>query len=100
MNSSVLSIPCADHRPSRAIEVDKVRFMQIAVGYFDESTDEDTQGVCYVVAGFVASNLATVTLDLRWRDLLTKYHLNYFKASELNAGEGEFRQYRDDPACK
>ena len=74
--------------------------MHIGVGYFDESTDEDTQGICYAVAGFVGSNAATAVLDMRWRDLLTRYNLKYFKASELSAGEGEFRQYRDDPNGK
>jgi hypothetical protein len=85
---------------AQIIRPDQARFMQIAVGYFDESTDEDTQGVCYVVAGFLTSNLASVTLELRWRDLLNKYHLDYFKASELSAGEGQFKQFRDDPSCQ
>lgn len=74
--------------------------MSIAVGFFDESTDGDTEGVCYVVAGFMGSNMATAVLDLRWRDLLRKYNLKYFKASEHNAGEGQFRQYRDNPQGK
>jgi hypothetical protein len=71
--------------------------MPIALGYFDESTDEDTHGQCYVVAGFMANNHSTAILELRWSTLLTKYNLQYFKASELNAGKGQFQQYRDDP---
>jgi hypothetical protein len=74
--------------------------MSIGVGFFDESTDGDTEGVCYVVAGFIGSNAATAVLELRWWDLLAKYNLRYFKASECSAGEGEFRQYRDDPQAK
>jgi hypothetical protein len=35
---------------------------------------------------------------LRWRDLLDKYELGYFKASELNAGTGQFQKFRDDPS--
>lgn len=70
--------------------------MTMAVGYFDESAD-GTQSVCYTVAGFVGSNHATAILELRWRDFLTTFNLKYFKASELDAGDGEFRQFRDDP---
>jgi hypothetical protein len=71
--------------------------MQVAVGYFDESSDEDTAGVAYTVAGFVGNNHATAVLDMRWRDLLSKHNLDYFKASELNSGNGQFRQFRDEP---
>lgn len=72
--------------------------MWLSAGFFDESTDEDSEGTCYVVAGFVASQLVTAKLELRWRDLLDKYGLEYFKASELNAGAGQFRKFRDDPS--
>jgi hypothetical protein len=71
--------------------------LNLAVGYFDESTDEDTEGYVYTIAGFIASQQSTVVLELRWRDLLTKYDLAYFKASELNAMEGEFKKFRDHP---
>jgi hypothetical protein len=70
--------------------------MTMAVGFFDESSDE-TQSVCYTVAGLVGSNEATAILEMRWRDLLTQYNLKYFKASQLDAGDGEFRQFRDNP---
>jgi hypothetical protein len=70
--------------------------MTLAVGFFDESAD-GTQSICYTVAGFVGSNEATAILELRWRDLLTQFNLKYFKASELHAGDGEFKQFRDDP---
>jgi hypothetical protein len=40
----------------------------------------------------------TATLELRWRDQLDKYELEYFKASELNAGTGQFQKFRDDPS--
>jgi hypothetical protein len=59
----------------------KLRVMTMAVGYFDESAD-GTQSVCYTVAGFIGSNEATAILELRWRDILNKYNLKYFKASE------------------
>ncbi len=71
--------------------------MWLTAGFFDESTDEDTEGTCYAIAGFIGAQLVTATLELRWRDLLKKYGLEYFKASELNAGVGQFQKFRDDP---
>jgi hypothetical protein len=39
-----------------------------------------------------------VHLEWAWKEqILDRYHLKYFKASELEYGVGEFRQYRDDP---
>jgi len=70
--------------------------MWLAGGYFDESED-DLPDSAYTVAGFVGSGLAAVCLDFEWGRLLQKYNLAYFKASELEYGFGEFRQYRDDP---
>jgi len=76
----------------------ELSIMSIAVGFFDESTDsEEVQGASYTVAGFVSSNETSACLELKWKDLLVKYNIEYFKASELNAGEGQFRQYREDP---
>jgi hypothetical protein len=71
--------------------------LAIAVGFFDESTDEDLEGSSYTVAGFAANNETSACLELRWKDVLLRYNLEYFKASELNAGEGQFRQFRDEP---
>jgi hypothetical protein len=74
--------------------------LKLLAGYFDESTDESTEGFTYTVAGFIASQHATVVLELRWRDLLKEYDLAYFKASELNALEGQFKKFRDDPSVQ
>lgn len=74
--------------------------MQVAVGFFDESTDDETHGQCYAVAGFLGSQWATAALEMEWRPLLDKYEIDYFKASELNAGEREFKKFRDDPNAK
>lgn len=71
--------------------------MWLTAGYFDETTDEDTTGTSYTVAGFIGSQLATTVLSLRWEELLRKYDIEYFKASELNAGDGQFRKFRDEP---
>jgi hypothetical protein len=71
--------------------------MWLVAGFFDESTDQDSGGVSYTVAGFIGNQLVTAILELRWRDILNKYKLDYFKASELNAGMGQFQKLRDDP---
>jgi hypothetical protein len=72
--------------------------MAVGVGFFDETTDsEELDGTTYTVAGFIANNKVTAHLELRWNCLLKKHKLRYFKASECNAGLGEFLQYRDDP---
>jgi hypothetical protein len=72
--------------------------MWLSAGFFDESTDEDTERACYVIAGFIGAQLVTAKLELRWRDLLDTYKIEYFKASELNAGTGQFQKFRDDPS--
>ncbi len=74
--------------------------MQVAVGFFDESTDDETHGQCYAIAGFLGSQWATAVLEMEWKPLLNKYEIHYFKASELNAGEGEFKKFRDNPNVK
>ncbi len=74
--------------------------LALALGFFDESMDsEEIEGATYTVAGFVANNNTSACLELNWRELLIKYNLDYFKASELSAGEGQFRKYRDNPDC-
>lgn len=65
--------------------------------YFDETTDESSTGYCYTVAGFVGNSFTAATLDLKWKDLLEKYDLAYFKSSEIEYGFGEFAKHRDDP---
>jgi hypothetical protein len=71
--------------------------MCLVAGYFDESTDEDTEGLCYTVAGFIGNQHVTALLDLYWKDVLDRYEIEYFKASELNAGTGQFQKFRDEP---
>lgn len=70
--------------------------MWLAAGFFDESTDEYEEKV-FAVAGFVSHGMASLIVDLRWKAALNKYKLDYFKASEIEGGFGQFRQYRDDP---
>jgi hypothetical protein len=69
--------------------------MWCASGYFDESDDAER---AYAVAGFVGHQRDCLYLDWAWRKhILDKYELEYFKASELNAGTGQFAKFRDDP---
>ncbi len=66
-----------------------------AAGFYDESDDFERS---YSVADFIGHQHDGVHLDLAWRDrILDKYGLEYFKASELNAGRGQFAKLRDDP---
>ena len=51
----------------------------------------------HTVAGFVGNGHAALDLDMRWGELLEKYDLEYFKASEIEFGFGEFVKHRDDP---
>ena len=63
--------------------------------YFDESDDSKQ---AYGVGGFLGNQHDCVHLEWTWRrDVLDKYDLKYFKASELEYGLGEFRKLRDNP---
>lgn len=78
------------------IPLGECSLMLLSAGYFDESYDRDE---CYTVAGLVAINLqAALGLEWEWERLLALYGIDYFKASELEHGRGEFLKLRDDPA--
>ncbi len=63
--------------------------------YFDESDDNKQ---AYGVGGLLGNQHGCVHLEWTWqRDVLDKYDLKYFKASELEYGLGEFRKLRDNP---
>jgi hypothetical protein len=64
--------------------------------YFDESNEKPS----FSVAGYSAAYDTWLHLDWEWRDLLKKWNLEYFKASECENGKGQFLQYRDDPSDK
>jgi hypothetical protein len=69
--------------------------MAFPAGYFDESDDNER---AYSVGGLIGHQLDCVRLEWAWdRRILKEYGLNYFKASELNSGTGEFAKFRDDP---
>jgi len=73
--------------------------MLLAAGYFDESSDNEAEERCFTVGGFVSSGAPSLVLDLRWKELIDKYQVKYFKTSELENMFGEFKKYRDDPDC-
>jgi hypothetical protein len=64
-------------------------------GYFDESDDND---LGYAIAGFIAHQLDCVHLHWAWEEkIIKKYEIEYFKASELEYGMGQFAKFRDNP---
>jgi hypothetical protein len=85
---------CAWSQPPLKIEMPMV----LAAGYFDESTDQGLEDRSYSVAGFMGNGAAALELDMRWGDLLKRYDLGYFKASEIEFGFGEFAKHRENPA--
>jgi Protein of unknown function (DUF3800) len=88
-------IACHGQFPLDGLLEEKAFFMWCAAGYFDESDDNER---AYAVAGFMGHQLDCVHLDWAWKErLLDKYKLDYFKASELNSGTGQFAKYRDNP---
>lgn len=60
--------------------------------YFDESDERPG----FAIAGYSAAIGSWEHLDDRWHELLKRWNLKYFKASECENGLGEFAQYRDD----
>lgn len=65
----------------------------ILAAYFDESSDS----YCFSVSGYVAGYATWVDFDWRWRDVLRKWNIKYFKSSECETLVGEFLKYRTDP---
>jgi hypothetical protein len=83
--------------PSQTLTEKSESLLMLIGGYFDESSDEGIENRCYSVCGYVADGASALELSFIWADLLRKHHLAYFKASEIEYGFGEFRQYRDNP---
>lgn len=74
--------------------------MMLAAAYFDESTDESAEGHCYTVAGYVGAQDDAAILEMKWKDLLVKYGIAYFKASEVEYCAGELQKFRQHPDRK
>jgi Protein of unknown function (DUF3800) len=71
--------------------------MMLTAAYFDESTDESDAGYCYTVAGWLTALDDGAILCMKWKDLLNKYGMKYFKASEVEYCAGELRKFRERP---
>jgi hypothetical protein len=62
--------------------------------YYDESDEKPGFSLC----GYAAAYDTWVHLDWKWKCLLKKWGLPYFKASECEHLLGVFAQYRDCPS--
>lgn len=67
--------------------------MTTLASYFDESSDD----IVFSIAGYVSDYATWCHLDWSWRDLLKKWDVAYFKASECETLVGEFLKHRTDP---
>jgi hypothetical protein len=65
----------------------------IYAAYYDESNEKPG----FSLAGYAAPYQTWIHLDWTWRELLKKWKLAYFKASECENLFGECSQYRDHP---
>jgi hypothetical protein len=61
--------------------------------YFDESDERPG----FAIGGYSAAYDTWMHLDWAWVELLKRWKLKYYKASECEHGLVEFAQYRDDP---
>lgn len=69
--------------------------MWLTAAYFDESVENDR---AYSIGGFIGHQLDCVLAEWQWRErVLDKYGLEYFKASELEWGFGQYAKFRDNP---
>lgn len=76
-----------------SVPVGSRRVIVIYGAYYDESE----VGTSFSLAGFSAAYDTWVHLDWAWADLLKKWKLEYFKASECENLLEQFAQYRDNP---
>jgi hypothetical protein len=61
--------------------------------YMDESSDQ--QGLqAFAVGAFIGQQDKWRAATQLWRILLKKYNLDYYKASECERGQGQFKQHR------
>jgi hypothetical protein len=79
-------------------DASKDLLMLLAAGYFDESTDGEFEERVFSVGGYIADGYSALQLDYKWKELLDKHGLVYFKASEADAGIEQFAKFRDNPS--
>lgn len=59
-------------------------------------SDESDAKPGFAIAGYSAAIDTWRRLECQWQELLKRWNLKYFKASECENGLAEFAQYRDD----
>jgi hypothetical protein len=61
------------------------------IAYLDESFDQAMKEV-FVAAGFIARYEGWSSVEWRWRSLLEKYELKYYRAAEAGHARGQFEK--------
>jgi hypothetical protein len=61
----------------------------VLIAYLDESYDQEMREV-FVAAGFIARYEGWSSVEWRWKGLLEKYGLRYYRAAEAVHARGEF----------
>lgn len=61
----------------------------VLIAYLDESYDQEMKEV-FVAAGFIARYEGWNSVEWRWKGLLEKYGLRYYRAAEAVHARGEF----------
>jgi hypothetical protein len=61
------------------------------IAYLDESYDSEMKRV-FVAAGFIARYEGWHGVEWRWKALLEKYGLNYYRAAEAEHAQGQFKK--------
>src|SRR5271157_2346957 len=59
------------------------------IAYFDESWDEKQQKIL-VIAGMMGLWEQWDKIEWRWRGLLDKYEIDYYRATEAESANGQF----------
>ena len=63
----------------------------VLIAYLDESYDQEMKEV-FVAAGFIARYEGWSSVEWRWKGLLEKYGLRYYRAAEAGHARGEFEK--------
>jgi hypothetical protein len=64
------------------------------IAYCDES---QTDGKCYVFAGYIGASSEWEAFDKEWRNALSEEGLTEFKTANCEHGQGQFRGHTDRP---
>lgn len=67
------------------------RTAAVLIAYFDESWDQHGEKI-FVIGGMIGRYEQWSMIDWPWRDLLKKYDIAYYRASEAEFARGEFEK--------